>query len=85
MNIYLSLLRTGVPALVGWLVTLAAKYGLDLDPAALSGVLVPLIGFAYYALFRVAEEKVSPRFGWLLGYGRPPQYAANKAQLPGVR
>ncbi len=85
MNIYVSLLRTGVPALVGWLITLAAKYGLDLDPAALSGVLVPVIGFAYYALFRVAEEHVSPKFGWLLGYGRPPQYTGGKAELPATR
>ncbi|GAA2154083.1 hypothetical protein GCM10009760_52620 [Kitasatospora kazusensis] len=82
MNIYLSLLRTGVPALVGWLAALAARYGLDLDPSALSGVLVPLAGFAYYALFRFAEENVSPTFGWLLGYARPPQYPGGKAELP---
>ncbi|TQF05576.1 hypothetical protein E6W39_29270 [Kitasatospora acidiphila] len=76
MNIYLSLVRTGIPALVGWLVALAAGYGLNLDPAALAGVLAPLAGFAYYGLFRIAEEHLSPRFGWLLGYARPPHYAA---------
>ncbi len=85
MNIYLSLLRTGVPALVGWLITLAARIGLGLDPSALSGVLVPLVGFAYYAVFRFAEEHVSPKWGWLLGYGRPPEYAGGKAVLPTVR
>ena len=83
MNVYVSLLRTGVPALVGWLVTLAAGHGLDLDPSALSGVLIPAAGFAYYALFRLAEEHVSPKFGWLLGYARPPQYPGATAPLPG--
>ncbi|GAA0694974.1 hypothetical protein GCM10010193_57100 [Kitasatospora atroaurantiaca] len=85
MNVYVSLLRTGLPALVGWLVSLAAQHGLDLDPSALSGVLTPLVGFAYYAVFRLAEEHVSPQFGWLLGYARPPQYGVAKAQLPAAR
>ncbi|MFE2346139.1 hypothetical protein [Kitasatospora cineracea] len=82
MNVYVSLLRTGVPALVGWLVTLAARYGLDLDPAALAGVVAPLVGFAYYAVFRLAECHLSPGWGWLLGYARPPQYPGGKAELP---
>ncbi|MEV7936593.1 hypothetical protein AB0O82_10660 [Kitasatospora sp. NPDC088264] len=85
MNVYVSLLRTGVPALVGWLVALAGRYGLDLDPGAVAGVLAPASGFLYYAIFRFAEEHISPQFGWLLGYARPPQYEAGKAALPGVR
>ncbi|WP_406200025.1 hypothetical protein OH807_18415 [Kitasatospora sp. NBC_01560] len=84
MNVYLSLVRTGVPALVGWLVALAGRYGLDLDPGAVADVLAPVAGFLYYALFRFAEERISPKFGWLLGYARPPQYEAGKATLPGV-
>ncbi|MGW1157789.1 hypothetical protein ACWD48_06085 [Streptomyces sp. NPDC002519] len=74
MNLYVSLIRTGVPALVGWLVAVAAAHGLHLDAQALSGVLTPLAAFCYYAVFRLAEQHVSPRFGWLLGYARPPQY-----------
>ncbi|WP_330306253.1 MULTISPECIES: hypothetical protein [unclassified Streptomyces] len=74
MNLYLSLIRTGIPALVGWLVALAASHGLGLDGEALSGVLTPLAAFCYYAVFRLAEHYVSPKFGWLLGYARPPQY-----------
>ena len=85
MNVYVSLLRTGVPALVGWLITLAARAGLDLDPSALSGVLVPVAAFVYYAVFRLAEEHVSPKWGWLLCYGRPPEYPGGKAALPTVR
>ncbi|MEU5383209.1 hypothetical protein [Kitasatospora cineracea] len=82
MNVYVSLLRTGVPALVGWLVALAARYGLDLDPAALAGIVAPAASFVYYAVFRLAEEHLSPKFGWLLGYARPPQYPGGKAALP---
>ncbi|GAA2084401.1 hypothetical protein GCM10009759_03400 [Kitasatospora saccharophila] len=74
MNLYVSLLRTGVPALVGWLVAVAARYGLNIDPGALDGVLAPTVGFGYYAVFRLAEHLVSPRWGWLLGYAKPPAY-----------
>ncbi|MFD7769871.1 hypothetical protein [Streptomyces sp. NPDC059787] len=74
MNLYVSFLRTVVPAVVGWLVALAADYGLSLDAQALSGVLTPLAASCYYAVFRLAEHYVSPQFGWLLGYARPPQY-----------
>ncbi|WP_461059860.1 hypothetical protein [Streptomyces pseudoechinosporeus] len=31
MNIYASLLRTGVPAVAGWLVAVVLRHGLDLD------------------------------------------------------
>lgn len=74
-NLYVSLLRTGVPALVGWLLALAARYGLHLEEAALTGVLTPLCVFVYYAVFRLAEKYLSPRFGWLLGFARPPVYS----------
>ncbi|WP_314250894.1 hypothetical protein [Streptomyces sp. DSM 40907] len=74
MNLYASLIRTGVPAAVGWLVALALKVGLELPADAVTGVLTPAVIFAYYGLFRLAEEHVSPRFGWLLGYARPPKY-----------
>ncbi|MFD4394373.1 hypothetical protein [Kitasatospora sp. NPDC058478] len=82
VNLYLSLLRTGVPALVGWLVAVAARYGLDLDSGALAGILVPVVSFAYYAVFRLAEHCLSPRWGWLLGYAKPPAYPGEKAALP---
>ncbi|GAA1353497.1 hypothetical protein [Streptomyces beijiangensis] len=74
MNVYVSLVRTGVPALVGWLVAVAAAKGLDLDAGAVSGVLTPAVSFGYYAVFRFAEQHVSGKFGWLLGYAKPPVY-----------
>ncbi|MEU8968948.1 hypothetical protein AB0D11_06670 [Streptomyces monashensis] len=82
MNLYASLLRTGVPAAVGWLVSVALRHGLDLDATAVSGVLTPIVIFGYYGTFRLAEEHVSPRFGWLLGYARPPKYEGPQFPLP---
>ncbi|MFJ9710839.1 hypothetical protein [Streptomyces sp. NPDC101234] len=81
-NLFTSLVRTGVPAAVGWLVALALRHGLALDAAAVTGVLTPVVTFAYYGVFRLAEEHLSPRFGWLLGYARPPKYAAPGLSLP---
>ncbi|MFM9596233.1 hypothetical protein ACKI1J_40720 [Streptomyces scabiei] len=76
---FTSLMRTGVPAVAGWLVAVALRHGLHLDETAVTGVLTPVAIFAYYAVFRFAEEHLSPRFGWLLGYARPP-----KRELPAV-
>ncbi|MEU2558427.1 hypothetical protein ABZ626_03630 [Streptomyces longispororuber] len=80
MNLYASLIRTGVPAVAGWLVAVALRYGLDLDEAAVTSVITPVAIFIYYAVFRFAEMHLSPRFGWLLGYARPP-----KQELPAIR
>lgn len=82
MNFYASLLRTGVPTAVGWLVTVALRHGLDLDATAVTGVLTPVATFSYYGVFRLAEEHLSPRFGWLLGYARPPKYENTSLTLP---
>lgn len=82
MNLYASLLRTGIPALVGWLFALSTRYGLELDSTALTGVLTPVCIFVYYAVFRLAEKYLSPRFGWLLGFARPPEYPSRRRSLP---
>ncbi|MEW2117701.1 hypothetical protein AB0945_21420 [Streptomyces sp. NPDC005474] len=82
MNLYASLLRTGVPAAAGWLVAVALRHGIDLDGTAITGVLTPVATFSYYGVFRLAEEHLSPRFGWLLGYARPPKYENATFNLP---
>ncbi|MER6206529.1 hypothetical protein [Streptomyces sp. NPDC001642] len=82
MNLYASLLRTGVPAAVGWLVAVALRHGLDLDATAVTGALTPVATFSYYGVFRLAEEHLSPRFGWLLGFARPPKYRTLALTLP---
>ncbi|XUM00290.1 hypothetical protein ACQ86F_25605 [Streptomyces venezuelae ATCC 10712] len=82
MNLYVSLLRTGVPAVAGALVAFALRHGLSLDASALTEILTPLAAFLYYGIFRLAEEHLSPRFGWLLGYARPPKYETPPVTLP---
>ncbi|WP_435970243.1 hypothetical protein [Streptomyces sp. Qhu_M48] len=66
--------------MAGWLVAVALRYGLHLDEAAVTSVLTPVAIFLYYTVFRLAEVHLSPRFGWLLGYARPP-----KKELPATR
>lgn len=73
-NLLTSLWRTAVPYIVSFAVVQLARLGMHLDSASLTAELVVAGGTAYYALFRVLEEHVSPRWGWLLGLARPPQY-----------
>jgi hypothetical protein len=73
-----SLIRTGVPYLVGLLLTwLGRNTGIVLDDgssAELTAWLVLAAGTAYYALIRWAETRW-PRVGWLLGWALQPKYA----------
>jgi hypothetical protein len=81
-NLFVSFLRTGIPSLVGWLVSLAAAHGLDLDEGVLAGGVTPIATVTYYGMFRLAEQHLSPKFGWLLGYARPPAYESAPLALP---
>ncbi len=58
------------------------RYGLHLDETAVTGVLTPIATLTYYGVFRLAEERLSSRFGWLLGYARPPKYESTSLALP---
>lgn len=69
-----SLWRTVVPYIVGFGLVQLARLGVHVDSASAVGALTAAFGSGYYALFRVLEAHVSPRFGWLLGLARPPQY-----------
>ena len=66
-----SLIRTWVPILVGYLVSLG------LLPASLSdsatAAFTALVIGVYYALVRVLETRW-PAFGWLLGSPKKPTY-----------
>lgn len=74
MDLLGSLIRTLVPLVVGWLIGLAARRGLDVDSADLTALVTGAVTALYYALARVLERYVSPRFGWLLGLPRQPVY-----------
>lgn len=62
-----SIVRTVVPALVGLLLGLAAKAGLDIDSGVVTTVVDGVCVGGYYSLVRLLERRW-PRFGWLLGW-----------------
>lgn len=76
MNVIPSVIRTGVPVVVGVGVSFAAAKGIHISPETEAQVVV-LIGAAaastYHWLVRLLEEHW-PRFGWMLGVARAPDY-----------
>ena len=59
MNAYLtSLIRTGVPVIVGSVAAFLVAHGLpDVDEAAVEGWLTPVLIGAYYAAIRGAVDR----------------------------
>jgi hypothetical protein len=72
---FASLVRTLVPIVVGWLLSVGlADAGVtegDLTPAVTA-----LVTAVYYVGARLLEHYASPRFGWLLGKATAPTYQA---------
>ncbi|MEV7902220.1 hypothetical protein [Streptomyces anulatus] len=73
-DVLVSLWRTAVPVIVGWVAALLAHIYVDVDETALSQALVGVFGLLYYGVFRLLETKVSVNFGWFLGLAKPPAY-----------
>lgn len=74
-----ALVRTVVPAVVGLLLAAAAKANIDIDGAALNGVVDALVIGVYYVAVRQLEQRW-PRFGVLLGVPKQPTYAPKSDQ-----
>ncbi|QFR00707.1 hypothetical protein F9278_36110 [Streptomyces phaeolivaceus] len=81
-NLFVSLMRTLVPGVVGLVLALAARIGLDLDDATVTLYVGAALTAGYYTVFRLLEE-LAERMSWqplqtlagiLLGWARPPQY-----------
>lgn len=90
MNLLASLLRTFVPLLAGWVLTVSGVLGIEVDSVAVAGGITAAVTLAYYALLRLAEEGAA-RIGWeplrlvaglLLGWARPPEYQAPTGTVP---
>jgi len=62
------LVRTLVPMLVGLVVALAARIGLDLDEAAVTPVVAAIVAYGYAVVARWLEQRV-PSLRVLLGLG----------------
>ncbi|WP_236241175.1 hypothetical protein [Streptomyces sp. CC228A] len=84
MNLLASALRTLVPLLVGWVVTVTEALGIEVDSVAVAGGVMAAVTAAYYLLLRLAEQ-LAERLEWeplrlaagvLLGWARPPSYEA---------
>lgn len=81
-GLFISAMRTGVPLVAGWLLTLAALVGLDIDSKAVTGLVTVALAFVYYLAFRLLEwlgERAKGTFlqniaGLFLGWARPPAY-----------
>ncbi|WP_329338612.1 hypothetical protein OG866_27175 [Streptomyces sp. NBC_00663] len=81
-NLFVSLLRTGVPIVAGLLLSWAARIGLQLDDTTVITYVTAAMTFGYYAAFR-GLELLAERLAWrplqlaagiLLGWARPPAY-----------
>lgn len=76
-----ALIRTVVPAIVGYLLALLAQLGLGLPPGTsqlLDLILTAVFTAAYYALIRWLQTRW-PWIGWLLGYPTAPTYEPRHA------
>lgn len=78
-----SILRTVVPLLAGWAITVLSGLGVQTDSTAMAGGVTAAVAATYYLVFRVVERLAEKRRGpaWLmtvvgllLGYARPPRY-----------
>ena len=66
-----SIIRTLVPLIVGWLLSLAILRGVDAD--SLTELVTAGVTALYYVAVRLLE-RVDARWGWLLGAKGQPVY-----------
>lgn len=72
-DLEVSIRRTLVPIVAGFLLAQAARVGLSIPESDLVGVLEALITGVYYAAIRVVEMRY-PQVGILLGALAKPRY-----------
>lgn len=84
MNLLASTLRTVVPLIAGWVLTVTGAVGVETDSRAVEAGITAAVTLAYYVVFRLAEAGAD-RIDWepgrivaglLLGWARPPAYQA---------
>ncbi len=76
-----SFIRTLVPLIVGYLVSLGARYGFDINDDQAASLITVGATYAYYVVVRYLETHSNSRFGWLLGSARTPTYVTPPAQV----
>lgn len=73
--VWLSIVRTYVPLIVGGVLGWFASQGITVDPAfeeSFTGILMLVGSGLYYLVARLFETYVSPKLGWLLGTSKSP-------------
>lgn len=79
-SVITSLIRTVVPIVVGWLLSLGAVRAAGIDEEQLTGLLTGLLTvlaqIGYYAIARLLEQRWPAVGVVLLGSRRQPQYEA---------
>ena len=88
--LFISVMRTGVPLVAGWLLTLAVKAGVTIDSDAVTYAVTVALVLVYYVAFRLLEvlgtrlrgTALQKFAGILLGWARPPQYPDAGGSLP---
>lgn len=73
-----SILRTGVPLLVGYFTAWPAAQWLGLTDEQITSLITIVISGIYYLAVRLLEQ-LAPQFGWLLGYAAKPVYVPPSA------
>lgn len=91
-SLFPSVMRTLVPLIAGWLLTLAVRAGVTIDSAAVTSTVTVAVVLAYYLTFRVLEyigtrlrgTALQTVSGFLLGWARPPAYPDTGGALPPI-
>jgi hypothetical protein len=78
-NTLTGFVRTVVPLVVGWLIYLAARAGLDVNADDLAPTITILATAVYWAAAHWLETHVDKRFGWLFGKPGAPVYPVKDA------
>ncbi|MFD5838235.1 hypothetical protein ACFWHV_32500 [Streptomyces collinus] len=81
-GLFVSFMRTLVPLVAGWLLTLAVRAGFEVNSATVASIVTVALAAAYYLLFRLLEvlgerskgTALQNIAGVLLGWARPPSY-----------
>lgn len=82
-SFWASLVRTVTPIIVGWVVSLLVSAGIPVDDefrGAIEGLVTAGAAAAWYAIVRLLETYVTPKFGWLLGLAKAPEYVGKHAK-----
>lgn len=75
-NLIISIIRTGVPVLVGLITSYLTVRNIDVPESVaewLTGLLNFVFSLVYYTIVRLLEKKY-PNVGWLLGNPSKPTY-----------